>query len=80
MTRAAALFMYGQDISALEGVESVLSPFTLTGLSDSSAMVALWTQFEQLLNDPDSFVVPEEGITLNQARQSRLSNWSNSSN
>lgn len=64
MNRAAALFMYGQQISALPGVASVLSPFTLMGLDDPTALAALWTQFEGLLNDPDSFMVPQEGITL----------------
>ena len=64
MTRAASLFMYGQQISSVDGVASVLSPFTISGLSDPTALAALWTQFEQLLNDPDGFVVPEEGITL----------------
>ncbi len=64
MTRAASLFMYGQQISELPGVASVISPLTSTGLSDPTALAALWPQFEQLLNDPDGFVVPEEGITL----------------
>jgi RND superfamily putative drug exporter len=64
MNRAAALFMYGQKISGLPGVASVLSPFTLTGLSDPTALAALWPQFRQLLNDPDGFAVPEAGITL----------------
>jgi RND superfamily putative drug exporter len=64
MTRAASLFMYGQQILAVDGVASIQSPFTLTGLSDPSAMAALWPQFEPLLNDPDGFVVPAEGITL----------------
>lgn len=64
MARAAGFFMYGQEIASLEGVASVQSPFTITGLDDPTAMVALWTQFEQLLNDPDRFVIPEEGITL----------------
>jgi RND superfamily putative drug exporter len=64
MSRAASLFMYGQQISSLTGVASVQSPFTIAGLSDPTALAALWTQFEQLLNDPDGFAVPEEGITL----------------
>jgi uncharacterized membrane protein YdfJ with MMPL/SSD domain len=64
MNRAASLFMYGQQISELPGVASVISPLTSTGLSDPTALAALWTQFERLLNDPDGFVVPEEGITL----------------
>jgi RND superfamily putative drug exporter len=62
--RAAALFMYGQQIASLDGVASVLSPFNAEGFSDPTALAALWTQFEQLLNDPDGFVIPEEGITL----------------
>lgn len=64
MIRAAALFTYGQQLMALDGVRAVQSPFTVGGLSDPAALVALWTQFEQLLNDPDGFVVPAEGITL----------------
>lgn len=64
MERAAALFLYGQQLSGLEGVASVQNPFTMTGLNDPGALAALWTQFEQLLNDPDGFVVPDEGITL----------------
>jgi uncharacterized membrane protein YdfJ with MMPL/SSD domain len=63
-TRAASLFMYGQQISALPGAASVISPFTLEGLSDPTALAALWPQFEQLLNDPNGFPVPEEGIVL----------------
>lgn len=64
MTRAAELFLYGQQISSLEGVASVVSPFTLGGFDDPAALAALWPQFEQLLNDPDAFVIPEEGIRL----------------
>ncbi len=64
VNRAFALFTYGQELVATPGVTSVLSPFTLQGLSDPTALVALWPQFERLLNDPDNFVVPEEGITL----------------
>jgi RND superfamily putative drug exporter len=64
MTRAATFFLYGQQLTTMEGVAAVQSPFTITGLSDPAALVALWPQFEGLLNDPDSFVVPEEGITL----------------
>jgi len=64
MNRAAALFMYGQQISGFPGVASVLSPFTLSGLSDPTALAALWPQFQQLLNDPDGFPIPAAGITL----------------
>jgi RND superfamily putative drug exporter len=64
MIRAGTVFAYGQQLSSMPGVASVLSPFTLTGLSDPSAMVAFWPQFEKLLNDPDGFVVPAEGIDL----------------
>lgn len=64
MFRAGTLFFYGQQLSGLPGVASVLSPFTLTGLDDPTAMAALWPQFEKLLNDPDGFVVPPEGVTL----------------
>jgi RND superfamily putative drug exporter len=64
MTRAATLFLYGQQIAGLDGVASVQSPFTIEGMSDPTALVALWDQFEQLLNDPDGFVIPSDGITL----------------
>jgi putative drug exporter of the RND superfamily len=64
VTRAASLFMYGQQILALDGVASIQSPFTIGDLGDSTALATLWPQFEQLLNDPDGFVVPSEGITL----------------
>jgi len=64
MIRAGTIFAYGQQLSSMPGVASVLSPFTLAGLSDPSAMVAFWPQFEKLLNDPDGFVVPAEGIDL----------------
>jgi len=79
MTRAASLFMYGQQISALPGVTSVLSPFTLTGLSDPTAMAALWPQFEGLLNDPDGFVVPRRASPLIRARPSPPRSWDSSS-
>jgi RND superfamily putative drug exporter len=64
MTRAANLFLYGQQLTSIDGVASVLSPFTVTGMSDPGALAALWAQFEQLLNDPDGFTIPEDGITL----------------
>ncbi len=64
VARAASLFMFGQQLSSVEGVASVLSPFTLAGMSDPTALVALWDQFQQLLNNPDDFVVPEGGMTL----------------
>ncbi len=64
MVRAGTLFFYGQQLSQLPGVASVISPFTLGGLEDPTALAALWPQFEQLLNDPDGFVVPAEGISL----------------
>jgi RND superfamily putative drug exporter len=62
--RAVALFTFGQQISAVDGVDSVLSPFTVEGLADPAALAALWAQFEQLLNDPDGFTVPPGGIVL----------------
>ncbi|OFW61901.1 MAG: hypothetical protein A2133_03100 [Actinobacteria bacterium RBG_16_64_13] len=64
LTRAASLFFYGQQLLALDGVASAQSPFTLGGLSDPTALAELWPQFEKLLNDPDGFTVPPEGITL----------------
>ncbi len=65
INRAFALFTYGQQLLATPGVSSVLSPFTLQGLSDPTALASLWPQFEKLLNDPDGFEVPAEGITVN---------------
>lgn len=62
--RAANLFLYGQQLTSLDGMVSVLSPFTISGLTDPNALAALWPQFEQLLNDPDNFEIPDEGITL----------------
>jgi RND superfamily putative drug exporter len=62
--RAASLFLYGQKLAAVEGVESVQSPFTIQGFSDPNALATLWTQFERLLNDPDGFQIPAEGLTL----------------
>jgi len=64
MGRAAGLFMYGQQLTVLPGVESVLSPFTLSGLSDPAALAGLWPQFQQLFNDPDGFAIPAEGISV----------------
>ncbi len=64
VTRALQLFTFGQEVADVQGVASVLSPFTIEGLADSSGLAALWPQFEQLLNDPDGFEVPAEGITL----------------
>ncbi len=66
MLRAGAIFAFGQQLQNTPGVASVLSPFTLQGMSgDASAMVAFWAQFQKLLNDPDGFVIPAEGITIN---------------
>ncbi|MGI5939796.1 MAG: MMPL family transporter [Thermoleophilia bacterium] len=64
MSRAARLFIYGQKLADLPGVASVMSPFTVTGLSDPTALASFWPQFEALLNDPDGFVVPPEGVTV----------------
>lgn len=65
VSRAAGLFLYGQQLTNLPGVASVQNPFTLmTGMGDMAAMAELWPQFEGLLNDPDSFQVPAEGITV----------------
>lgn len=64
MVRAGTLFFYGQQLAGLPGVASVVSPFTLAGLEDPTALAALWPQFEKLLNDPDGFTVPPEGIIL----------------
>ncbi len=64
LARAAAMFAYGQELSGLSGVASVTSPFTITGLSDPTALASFWPQFQQLLNDPGGFSVPDGGITL----------------
>ena len=65
MGRAASLFLYGQQIAQIPGVDSVLSPFTLGGLGDDPAALAeFWPQFQGLLNDPDGFEVPPEGIAV----------------
>ncbi len=63
--RAAGIFTYGQQLAATPGVASVLSPFTLDGMGgDVASLAKFWPQFEKLLNDPDNFVVPPEGIDL----------------
>jgi putative drug exporter of the RND superfamily len=67
--RAAGIFGYGQQLAATSGVTSVLSPFTLPGMSggasgDITALATFWPQFQQLLNDPDNFTVPADGIDL----------------
>ena len=65
MLDAAAIFSYGQQLSSTAGVASVLSPFTVQGMSgDVTALASFWSQFQQLLNDPDDFTIPAEGITL----------------
>jgi len=65
VSRAAGLYLYGQQLANLPGVASVQNPFTLlTGMADMAAMAELWPRFEGLLNDPDSFQVPAEGITV----------------
>ena len=61
---ATNLFLYGQKLLAVEGVADVQSPFTIQGFSDPNSLAPLWTEFEQLLNDPDGFFVPEEGIEI----------------
>jgi RND superfamily putative drug exporter len=62
--RAANLFLYGQRLTAVEGVASVQSPFSIEGFSDPNALAGLWSQFEKLLNDPANFKIPPDGITL----------------
>jgi uncharacterized membrane protein YdfJ with MMPL/SSD domain len=68
MIRAGTIFAYGQQLAATPGVASVLSPFTIGGLSmsggDATALAKFWPQFQSLLNDPDGFVVPPDGIDL----------------
>jgi putative drug exporter of the RND superfamily len=66
MLRAAAIFSYGQQLAKTPGVASVLSPFTVGGFGgDVTAMASFWSQFQQLLNDPDNFSIPANGITVN---------------
>ncbi len=64
VVRAANLFLFGQELAAVEGVAEVQSPFTVQGLADPAVLAGLWPQFEQLLNDPQNFDIPEEGITV----------------
>jgi putative drug exporter of the RND superfamily len=67
LLRAASIFGYGQQLQKTSGVASVLSPFTVDGFSgsgDITAMAAFWTQFQQLINDPDHFTIPADGITV----------------
>ena len=62
--RAANLLVFGQELGAVEGVASVQNPFTIEGFGDPAALAGLWTEFEQLLNDPQGFEIPEEGVTV----------------
>jgi len=63
MLRAASIFSYGQQLASTPDVASVLSPFTLDGMGgDAASLVKFWPQFEKLLNDPDNFTVPPEGV------------------
>jgi RND superfamily putative drug exporter len=62
--RAANLLMFGQKLAAVDGVAAVQSPFTVEGFADPTALAALWAQFEDLLNDPQGFEIPPEGITI----------------
>ena len=65
MFRAGSIFMYGQQLAGTPGVASVLSPFTVGGMgSDVTALASFWPQFQKLLNDPDNFTIPTEGIAL----------------
>lgn len=62
--RAANLLLFGQQLAAVDGVASVQSPFTVEGFGDPDALAGLWAQFEALLNDPQGFEIPDEGITI----------------
>jgi putative drug exporter of the RND superfamily len=65
MLRAGSIFVYGQQLAKTPGVASVLSPFTVGGMGgDVTALASFWTQFQKLLNDPDHFTIPADGITL----------------
>jgi RND superfamily putative drug exporter len=61
--------LYGQQVASLDGVASVLSPFTISGFSDPNSLAGLWPQFEKLVNDPDGFQIPEEGIALDSGQR-----------
>ena len=63
--RALALFTYGTQLSSTKGVTAVLSPFTISGLSDPTALASLWPEFQKLFNDPDGYTPPAEGVTVN---------------
>jgi uncharacterized membrane protein YdfJ with MMPL/SSD domain len=65
MLKAATIFSFGQQLASTPGVASVVSPFTVGGMgNDPAALAQFWPQFQKLLNDPDHFVVPAEGIQV----------------
>jgi putative drug exporter of the RND superfamily len=65
MLKAATIFSFGQQLASTPGVASVVSPFTVGGMgNDPTALAQFWPQFQKLLNDPENFVVPAEGIQV----------------
>ncbi len=65
MLKAGTIFSFGQQLQSTPGVASVLSPFTVGGMgNDPAAMAQFWPQFQKLLNDPDNFPIPAEGIQV----------------
>lgn len=65
LSTATSLFAFGQQLARRPGVASVISPFSLSGLSEPATLVGLWPMFQQLLNDPSAKLsVPEGGLKL----------------
>jgi RND superfamily putative drug exporter len=67
LLRAAAIFGYGQQLQKTTGVASVRSPFTVGSFGsggDITAMAEFWNQLQGLINDPDHFTIPANGITV----------------
>ena len=62
LSRAARLYAIGQTFMKTQGVASVLSPFTLPGMSNPITVVGLWPTFSKLLNEPTE--VPDRAIRL----------------
>jgi putative drug exporter of the RND superfamily len=62
LAKAVRLYSFGQALAQTPGVASVISPFTMEGLSDPAALATFWPAFKGYLNDPSS--IPDARIEL----------------
>jgi putative drug exporter of the RND superfamily len=62
LAKAARLYSFGQTLAKTPGVASVISPFTMEGLSDPAALASFWPVFKDYLSDPSS--IPDAKIEL----------------